>query len=398
MVVMEFCKRCGSGRRDDHAEIVTRRGLRIRTCTKCHVELVQCPEPGFDHQMRTCKRRNCPRCGVNWARDWRRVMAINLAAKRGSVALVSITAPGEDRLPWDEAHCMGPQAEGGLGRLPHRHKGPAGCRVQQRAAREWADTCTWRWSRLRNAATLATRRALRNELSGELGPSPVLLERVWEPQKRGVPHLHLVLGFSTGAERAAAHAFVDELARLAPDYDFGFVDRKLEPITAEDAARYLSSYLTGRNSKKKGSIRENIANPIMPTSLVWITPALTSVLTPDSSEKWRPRLEAMRARMRITRGTGVTMRMLRKARHLWAALEGKCVAPQWAQIGDAVLVCSVFLQAFRKRPPPDDIEPALELAREVERKVRRKIAWNTFQPEIVPLAFDYANACLPVAA
>lgn len=351
-------------------------------------ELVQCPEPGYDWQLRTCKRRNCPRCGVNWARDWRRVMTVNLAAKHGSVVLVSITAPGEERLPWDEAHCSH--------RRPHRHRGPAGCRVQQRAAREWADTATWRWSKLRAAATLAARRAQKNELTGELGPAPALLERVWEPQKRGVPHLHLVLGFATGEERQAARVFVEELKRLAGEYDFGFVDGKLEPITAEDAARYLSSYLTGR-SAKKGSIRENIADPIMPRSLIWITPALTCIPRPESSDVWRERLAAMRARMRIARGTGVTMRALRMARQLGASLDGKCVAPQWKTTGDAVHIAAVFLQAFRKRPPPDDLAPALELARKIDRNVWRQSTWADFMPKVTPLAFELAERCIPAA-
>lgn len=345
-------------------------------------ELVQCPEPGFDHQLRTCKRRNCPRCGVHWARDWRRVMAINLAAKHGPVVLVSITAPGEERLPWDEEHCGH--------RRRHRHRGPAGCRVQQRAAREWSDTATWRWARLRNAARLGSQRLGRNERTGELGAAPTLLERVWEPQKRGVPHLHLVLGFATGAERQAAKLFVAELKRLAGEYDFGFVDGKLEPITAEDASRYLSSYLTGRNAKHKASIRENIADPVMPRSLIWLTPALTST---SSS----PRIAAMRERLGIARGTGVTMRMLRKARHLWAALEGRAPAPQWRNVGEAVETASVFQQAFRKRPPPD-LSPALELARKINRDARRRVAWNDFLPQVTPLAFELVDACMPAAA
>lgn len=339
---------------------------------------VQCPEPGFDHRMRTCKRRNCPRCGVHWARDWRRVMAINLAAKHGPVVLVSITAPGEDRLPWDEAHCAH--------RRRHRHRGPAGCRVQQRAAREWADSATWRWARLRNAARLAAQRAQANELTGELGPAPTLLERVWEPQKRGVPHLHLVLGFATGAERQAARVFVDELKRLAGEYDFGYVDGKLEPITAEDASRYLSSYLTGRNAKHKASIRENVADPVMPRSLIWLTPALTST---SSS----PRIAAMRERLGVARGTGVTMRMLRKARHLWAALEGRTSEPQWRDLGEAVETAAVYLQAFRKRPPPD-LSPALQLARVITRRVRHAGTWVDF----TPLAFDMVEAAYLVAA
>lgn len=345
-------------------------------------KLVQCPEPGFDHVLRTCKRRNCPRCGVHWARDWRRVMAINLAAKHGPVVLVSITAPGEERLPWDEAHCGH--------RRRHRHRGPSGCRVQQRAAREWADTATWRWARLRNAARLAAQRAGRNEATGELGAAPSLLERVWEPQKRGVPHLHLVLGFATGAERQAARAFVDELKRLAHDYDFGFVDGRLEPITAEDASRYLSSYLTGRNSKHKGSIRENVADPVMPRSLIWLTPALTSTSTSS-------RIAAMRERLRVARGTGVTMRMLRKARHLWAARQGRATPPQWRTLVEAIDTVSVYLQAFQKRPPPD-LAPAHALAAKISRNVWRTTTWALFLPQATGLAFELVELSFPAAA
>ncbi len=359
----------------------------------------ECPAMGWDGRRRTCKRRGCPRCGAPWARDWRRNMAVNLAAKHGSVTLVSITAPGAERLPWDEAHCAH--------RRRHIHYGPAGCRVKQRAAREWTDTLSLRWGWLRKSATLATRRALKNEISGELGPAPSVLARVWEPQKRGVPHLHLVLGYSHGRERQAAQVFVTELKRLAPEYDFGFVDGRLQPITAEDAARYLSSYLTGRNSSKKPTkttIREDIADPVMPRSLIWVTPALTCVELPDSSEEWRDRLTAMRRRLRIKHGTGVTMRYLRKARHLWASLDGVCDAPAWRSTREAVLVVAVFLQAFRKRPPPEDLSPALELADRIDADVayhlgddieEKRSRWERYQPQLLPFAFQLAEACVP---
>src|SRR5581483_9145233 len=98
-----------------------------------------------------------------------------------------------------------------------------------------------------------------------------ILERVWEPQKRGAPHLHLVVPYGTPRERKVAQIFRAELARLAPKYGFGHVQGKLAPISGEDAARYLASYLTGRR-RKKSSIRENIADPRLPKSLLWETP------------------------------------------------------------------------------------------------------------------------------
>lgn len=343
----------------------------------------ECPSRGYDGRLRTCKRRGCPRCGSPWARDWQRGMAVNLAAKHGPVVLVSITAPGEDLLPWDLDHCAGKHRD----RKP-KHSGKRGCRVQPRAAREWSDTLTWRWQKMRNATQLAVRRHLRDEL-GFLGDAAVILLRVYEPQKRGVPHMHLVLGYATAAERAAAREFVAQLKRLASEYDFGFVDMT-EPITAEDAARYLSSYLTGRNSKKKSSIRENIADPVMPRSLVWLTPALTST---SASE----RIAVMRSKIGVVRGTGVTMRWLRKARHLWAALEGRCMFPQFRDTEEAVRVVAVYMQAFRRGPPPA-LEPALGVAREIDAVAKRDGKWWLLEQqwrEQLEFAFTAVAACMP---
>jgi hypothetical protein len=364
---------------------------------------VICPDwnkiPGEEARKVSCKRRDCPRCGVNWARDWSKVNELNLEAYGGQIVMVTITAPGEDRLPWDEAHCAR--------RRTHRHSGPAGCRVQQRAAREWSDTLTWRWSKLRKAAILATQRQLAETFA--LGPAPSILERAYEPQKRGVPHLHLVLGYRTRSERDAAHVFVGHLKRLAGEYDFGFADGsgkkrgmrnarpvverhgiELRPMTGRDAARYLANYLTGRNPTKKSSIRENISHPTMPRSLLWLTPALTSV---SSSE----RIGAMRERLGIARGTGVTMRMLRRARHFFAALEGRCPAPNWRDTTDALLTLSVFLQAFHHRGPPVDLRPALETAAYVDQHVRRESLWSRYPTsKITEFATDLLGKCMPL--
>lgn len=359
-----------------------------------------CPHEAWDGKIRTCKRRGCPRCGPPWSRDWLRVNQTNFEHFGAPVVMVTITAPGQDRLPWDEEH------EPCARRRRHVHSGPRGCRVQQRAAREWSDTLSWRWAKLRGAARLATQRQLKRT-SGELGPPPALLERAYEPQKRGVPHLHVVLGYGTEDQKNAAHVFVGELKRLAADYDFGFADGRgkkagvhgrgvverhgveLRPMSGEDAARYLANYLTGRNSKKKNTIRENISDPVMPTSLIWLTPALSSSSTSE-------RLQAMRTRLGVTCGTGVTMRWLRRARWLWSALKGRCTPPTWPSTTNAIHTVSAYLQAFEKRPPPRDLEPALRLAREVDRRAHAK-GWWEYEQHITDFAMHLVESCMPPA-
>lgn len=268
----------------------------------------------------SCKRRDCPFCGYRWVRSWKTSLRLNLEAYGGAVALVSITAPGEDRLPWDRERCR--HREG------TRCSGKRGCRVQDRALREWAETLVWRWAKLRQAARAAVIRAGHEP--------PLLLERTWEPQKRGVPHLHLVLGYGLPRERRAAQAFADELARLAPAYDFGHVDRgkreqdgtrRLQAITGSDAARYLSGYLLGR-SKRKGSIRENLADPHLPRALLWLTPKLTAI-------------------------TKVTIRRLRYAYWTLAAMRHGGTRPNIFSRAERRAVALVVRQLAPRAPPLD---------------------------------------------
>ncbi len=343
----------------------------------------------FDRKLRTCKRRDCARCGPAWARDWHRNMETNLAAYGGPVVMLTITAPGEERLPWDEEHCAH--------RRKHRHRGPSGCRVQQRAAREWSDTLSWRWAKLRGAAQLATSRAV--------GSSATILERAYEPQKRGVPHLHVVLGYRTEAEQRAAHVFVGHVKRLIGDYDFGFADGRgkkrgvqsrparekfgveLRPMTGEAAARYLANYLTGRagRAKKKATIRENIAAPVMPRSLLWLTPKLTSKPEAITSDG---------------RPTGVTMRMLRRARQLYAAAKGYCEFPKWRDVQDAAQTGLVYRRAFARRtsgsdpPVPSDRtapEKILALATHIDLEMRRAGIWYSQIEEVTGFALSVAG-------
>jgi hypothetical protein len=305
-------------------------------------ELKHCPNGNAFNP--SCKKRTCPFCGPRWAQRWRRVMFTNLEAYDGPVIMVAITAPGADRLPWDETHCHHPN--GG------QHGGKRGCRVQQRAAREWSETASTRYGMLRQTAAQHTRRH---------APAPVnLLERVWEPQRRGVPHLHLVLGAGSREEIEAAAEFVSKLKDSAVDYDFGHVDARgkkgskggrvvargqiLKLVSAQDAARYLSAYLTGR-SKHKPSIRETVNDPALSflhgkekrqaLPLIWLTP-------------------------RLTRITKVTMRNLRRAGHLIAASKGWCDFPKWRDIYEAIDIGAAYRRAFARRgeggegPPVDE--------------------------------------------
>jgi hypothetical protein len=207
------------------------------------------------------------------ARDWRRVAFANLEAYAGPVRLTAITAPGDAVLPRDsKGRCL---------------PGPL---------EEWVATMGERYSRLRDAAYRATVR--------ELGHGPTLLFRAWELQpKRGAPHVHPVLGVATAIERLAAAVFVGHLARLAPAYGFGFVERKELVLPPERAAAYLSSYLcTGKGGKL--TVQEGFRSGLLGARPLWCSPKLTT-------------------------RTGCTRRNLRRIRHLWAYCQGYCDAPAW---------------------------------------------------------------------
>lgn len=277
-------------------------------------ELERCPNGTLDRP--SCKKRACPFCGPRWARDWRRLLTVNLEALGGPVATIAITGPGADRLPWDDDYC---RSRGKYG-PNHKHSGPRGCRAEERPVREWSETLSYRWQLLRHAA----RKATKTELHG-VAP-PWILTRVWEPQKRGVPHLHLVVPYGTFMEKRAADVFRKHLARLARNYDFGGVQGKLKPIEGREAARYVASYLAGRTAKKS-SIRENIAHPNLPRSLLWLTP-------------------------KLTRETLVTMRTLRRARHMWAWADGRCELPMFAGYEEAVRIAVVFRTIYPSRAGP----------------------------------------------
>jgi hypothetical protein len=408
------------------------------TAERARVASLPCPNA---NAFRTsCKKRTCPVCGPRWARDWRKVMFVNLDAYDGPVVMVSITAPGDERLPWDEHHCAGRHTRGG------NHSGKRGCRVEQRAAREWNETATTRYAMLRRTATQHLRRMVSR---GALAENVNLLERVWEPQKRGVAHLHLVLGAGTREEIEAAAEFVKKLKDEAESYDFGFVDARgrfrkgmagervvargeiVKLISAENAARYLSSYLSGRSgSKHKGSIRESLTDPaieaLQDRGVRIAYPCKPceghgKVNDPKGAEVdcyWckgsgvttrkplKQSLPLVWLTPRLTRVTGLTMRTLRRARHLWAAARGICEEfPKWRDIYEAIEAGVACRRAFPQRGEGDAGPPlevvlaqALRLADKVTAQVsmlpdRGPNVWVRYKAEEELLEFATDVAC-----
>lgn len=200
---------------------------------------------------------------------------------RAAVRMVTVTAPGSEAgLVWDEGHCAH------LGQ--HRHSGLLGCKVAAAPAAAWNDRAPTWWTELHRQARLAAKRSA--------SISPELLARVWEHQKRGVLHLHLVMGHSTGAELAAVEAYVQALAERASRHGFGFVDRKREVKDPTAAAAYLSSYFVA-GKKGKLSLRETVQSKQMPPSIVYVAP-------------------------RLSRLSGITMRSLRLRRYIWRRYGG----------------------------------------------------------------------------
>jgi hypothetical protein len=198
--------------------------------------------------------------------------------------MFSVTAPGSDLYPFDPRFCSHSPSQ--------RCSGTFGCRVDPKMAQAFNKAAGRWWSELHRAAKVRADRA-----TGHKGK---LLARVWEKQKRGLAHVHGVIGVESVVERAWAEAYVTALQEMAPRYGFGFVDgwhkigRKLWP--GDQAGAYLSSYFLGGRGKKS-SITENVQAGDLPRLVVFIS-------------------------RNLTRRTGCTMRNLRNARRLWASREG----------------------------------------------------------------------------
>lgn len=206
-----------------------------------------------------CAKRSCPSCGKLWLGDTRIKVLASCQQLRAAVALVTVTAPGRDVLPWD---CTG-------------------ARVRDAEAEAWNATAPERWASLHRAAAEAAR------TGGAHGRQPWrVVCRVWEYQKRGVLHLHLVVPYGNSAEAAASTRYVAALVRLAPAAGFGFVDRgrlpqkgarqssrRLEAVEPHRAAAYVAAYVASSGAGKPG-IAEVARKQGVPGAIVYVDPNL----------------------------------------------------------------------------------------------------------------------------
>jgi hypothetical protein len=235
-----------------------------------------------------CRRRICPGYAPIWARDTMRKIRENLRTYGGLACMCTVTAPGEAAgLVWDRPRCAHAPGEDCDGRK--------GCRVVKEAAEAWNEHSRGWWRELNRVCKLRADRAIRR-LGYERKGGLLLYE--WELQRRGVWHLHFVLGVETAIERVWAIEYLRAIRELAPAKGFGFVDSKPlhHPERAEQVARYLSKYLAKWNPDGTMEITQTVTSAGR-TLLNYVSRTLTAK-------------------------SGVTMRTLRDVRIAWAWIQG----------------------------------------------------------------------------
>jgi hypothetical protein len=219
-----------------------------------------------------------------------------------------VTGPGADVLPWDRSWCSHGDDESCSGKR--------GCRVDVVRATGWNLKAPDNWRRLHRRAY--------QYVAKSYGLKPLLLARVWEIQKRGVLHVHPVLGAGTPVHRHAAAIYLDALKRFGPQYGFGFSEGKARPMHARAAAAYLSAYFV-KGKKGKLALHESVLSPAMPRSIIHVSRELTA-------------------------RTGVTMRELRFRRFVWI------LAPGLVRAGYLDLARRIAMHAKDHRGEPLPLE------------------------------------------
>ena len=204
----------------------------------------------------------------------------NLNLFDGDVALLTVTAPGSDLLPWD------------------------GKTVRSEHAWSWNYSLWDRWPKLRDVASRFASRHVKGVRSGILVVVP-------EMQSRGVLHLHIVLGAESVLERRWAEAFVSSVRKNATLHLFGrqvdFHRSSWGPVRDRAVASYVSklgTYLT-----KSLSLRKLWEGYDLPGRAFYVS-------------------------RRLTDKTGLTVRMLRRSTSVWfryrISLPSRCVS-DWVE-------------------------------------------------------------------
>lgn len=240
-----------------------------------------------------CRRRTCPGYSGLWARDTMRKIRANLADYGGLAVMLTLTAPGEDMgLIWDRSICTHPATE--------KCSGPKGCRVDACAAELWNDYSRRGWSELNRICKQRADRALQRLGHDRTGG---VLMYEWELQRRGVWHLHFIVGMETAAERVWAFEYAKAIRQLAGSKGFGFVD--LLPLRSPQPAIQVGSYL----AKYLAKWRED------------------GTLEISETVKSAGRTLVNYVSRRLTQSSGCTMRSLRMVRIAWAFRQGLIPQP-----------------------------------------------------------------------
>jgi hypothetical protein len=216
-----------------------------------------------------CKSRRCPSCGQLWAGDTRKLLVANLDSYGGPVKLATVTAPGREKLRHD----------------------PDG-NVSWASAYWWNKQVPHHWRGYYQEAQQHVHR--------ELGRRALVLAWVWQYQRRGVLHKHLILGVATASDRRAADRLVYWLDRLRSKHGFGFVDRgrwdykrrrrDLREMTGQHAGRYAAKYLVQRdNETGRYAVSETVTHDDVPPRIVYVKQTLTAAtgVTMRGLREWR---------------------------------------------------------------------------------------------------------------
>lgn len=236
----------------------------------------------------SCKRRTCPAYAPMYLRDRGDCLMAGLAEWTRACNMVTLTAPGRDRFPFKPSLCRV--------RVRHRCSGSIGCRVEPWDAARWNGDVLKNWTALRNECQQVVRRAGL--------PVPVVLAFVLEVHKRGLYHLHVLLGWEpTAAARAGHDLFVSELAARCERHDFGpnFDPGKPLRFVASDAGKYAAKYV--RPQEAKGGFVPALVMVESLTPRDPVTGRLASVVRPVFVNPL------------LTRRSGVTMTFLRWCRY-----------------------------------------------------------------------------------
>jgi hypothetical protein len=256
-------------------------------------------------EARNCGRRWCDAVRPTWGRSMADVLHKALdaycdlygrEAKVLSFAMTCTARPGW----WDTARCShspGVQCSGTIG-----------CRVRPEIERRernlWPER---KRAALNMARTEAIRKLRKIGYSLETGEKwPDLLMSVTEDQKRGLPHLHGVLGHTTKLEKVYAKAFLGALPRAARHHGLGFTDRYWWVVQQQ------SKYEAGR-------LRHYITK-------------LTRYLAKDAHGAEFLQLHhgerIFYVAPWLTRLSGLTMTIARLCRRVWASRHGYCDPPK----------------------------------------------------------------------